>query len=95
MEFGESFEECAAREVLEECAAHLDPKQIKYITTMNVLGVEFGYHNVGLFMLTQVKKDEFKFSTTEPEKNTEWRWMKWSEFSELPNLFNPFQYFFE
>ena len=62
---------------------------------MNVRGVEFGYHNVGLFMLYQVKKDEFKFSTTEPDKNTEWRWMKWSEFSELPNLFNPFEFFFQ
>ena len=59
LEFGESFEECAAREVLEECGSILDPAKIRYITTMNVRGVEFGYHNVGMFMLTQVKKDEF------------------------------------
>ena len=72
----------------------LDPKEIKYITTMNVRGVVFGYHNVGIFMFAQVKKDDFKFKTTEPEKNTEWRWMKWTDFSELPNLFNPFEYFF-
>lgn len=31
----------------------------------------------------------------EPEKNTAWRWMKWSEFVELENLFIPFKYFFE
>ena len=62
---------------------------------MNVRGVEFGYHNVGIFMVAPVIKGDFKFQTTEPDKNTEWRWMKWDEFKELPNLFNPFKPFFE
>lgn len=52
LEFGETFEECAAREVLEECGVQLDQTDIKYITTMNVRYVEIGYHNVGLFMVS-------------------------------------------
>ena len=31
----------------------------------------------------------------EPEKNTDWRWMKWEEFKEKENLFNPFEHFFK
>ena len=95
LEFGETFEECAVREVYEECDAVLDPKSLRYVATMNVRGVEFGYHNVGIFMVAPVVKGDFKYQTTEPEKNTEWRWMKWDEFKELPNLFNPFKFFFE
>ena len=95
LEFGETFEECAVREVYEECDAVLDPKSLRYVATMNVRGVEFGYHNVGIFMIAPVIKADFKYQTTEPEKNTEWRWMKWDEFKELPNLFNPFKPFFE
>ncbi len=48
-----------------------------------------------VLQITEVRKSEFKFETTEPDKNTEWQWMKWEVFRELPNLFNPFKYFFE
>lgn len=51
MEFGESFEECASREVLEECGFKIDPKDIYYVTTMNVKYTEIGYHNVGINMV--------------------------------------------
>jgi ADP-ribose pyrophosphatase YjhB (NUDIX family) len=57
LEFGESFTECASREVMEECGSYLDPKKIKYVTTMNVRWVEIGYHNVGLFMVSSYLKD--------------------------------------
>jgi hypothetical protein len=42
-----------------------------------------------------VKKDEFIPKHLEPEKNTAWDWIKWSEFSQKENLFIPFKYFFE
>lgn len=51
LEFGETFEECAAREVWEECAIKLEQQALKYVATMNVRGVEFDYHNVGIFMV--------------------------------------------
>jgi 8-oxo-dGTP diphosphatase len=72
LEFGETFEECAVRELLEECAVVLEPSRFHYVTTMNVRGVEFGYHNVGIFMLAPVTKAEVSPVCTEPEKNTEW-----------------------
>ena len=61
LEFGETFEECAIREVLEECDAVLDRKSLRYVATMNVRGVEFGYHNVGIFMIAPVIKADFKY----------------------------------
>ena len=51
LEFGETFEACAQREFEEECGILIDQKEFHYITTMNVLGVEFNYHNVGIFMV--------------------------------------------
>ena len=52
LEFGETFEECAAREVMEECGVKLEKERIRYVATMNVRGVEFDYHNVGIFMVS-------------------------------------------
>ena len=62
---------------------------------MNILGVEFDYHNIGIFMFVKVKKSETVFENNEPEKCTDWRWVKWNEYVDYPNLFNPFYYFFE
>ena len=71
-EYGESFEQTAQREVLEECDANLKLDQIKFITVMNVLYTEAGYHNVGINMFSKVEKDTFTFRNTEPEKTTDW-----------------------
>ena len=62
---------------------------------MNVLFTEHDYHNVGINMFVKVEKAEFQFQTTEPHKNTEWRWVAWSEFLTYQPKFIPFQYFFE
>ena len=53
-EYGESFEQTAQREVLEECGAHLPLEDIKFVNVMNVLLTEHGYHNVGIFMFCHV-----------------------------------------
>ena len=60
-EYGESFEFTAQREVLEECGAHLPIEDIKFVTVMNVLYTEVGYHNVGIFMFCKVDKHTFTF----------------------------------
>ena len=96
LEFGESFEECASREVLEEVDISVEPSRMRYVATMNVRGVEFGYHNVGIFMVARVTKAECKPRCMEPEKNTDWTWIKWQEFLRLEEqLFHPFAPFFE
>ncbi|TNV75341.1 hypothetical protein FGO68_gene10510 [Halteria grandinella] len=95
LEFGETFEEAGVREVREECAVDIDPTKLRYVTTMNVRGVEFEYHNVGIFMATQVIKEQIKPVNTEPEKNSDWSWVKWEDFIKRDNLFHPFHYFIE
>ena len=94
-EYGESFEQTAKREVKEECDADIELDKIKFLNVMNVLYVEADYHNVGINMATRVDKETFTFKTTEPHKNTEWRWVKWDEFIKKERLFIPFKYFFE
>ena len=79
----------------EECDADLQLDQIKFITVMNVLYTEVGYHNVGIFMFSKVDKDTFTFRNTEPEKTTDWEWIKWDEFIKKDNHFIPFKYFWE
>ena len=79
-EYGESFEYTAQREVLEECGAHLPLQDIKFVTVMNVLYTEVGYHNVGIFMFCKVDKASFSFENREPEKCTDWRWVPWAEY---------------
>ena len=45
------------RELLEECGVDMPEESLKYLCCLNVLGTEFGYHNVGIWMITKVAKD--------------------------------------
>ena len=83
------------RELEEECGVVIATDRIKFVSMMNVLLTEHDYHNVGIFMFVQVMKEEFTWKTCEPEKNSEWRWVRWSEFLDLQPKFIPFKYFFE
>ena len=57
--------------------------------------MEADYHNVGVFTFVSVKKGQTRFRRMEPEKNTEWRWVRWAEFVKKKPLFIPFKYFFQ
>ena len=59
------------------------------------MDLDIGYHNVGISLVTLVKKEEIKAQNREPEKMTSWKWVKWKEFVEFDRLFNPFHFFFE
>jgi 8-oxo-dGTP pyrophosphatase MutT (NUDIX family) len=83
------------RELEEECTVSIALDRFKFINVMNVLLTEHGYHNVGIGMFVFVHKDEFKWETPEPDKNTKWEWMKWSDFMTQEPKFIPFKYFFE
>ena len=93
-EYGESWAQTSYREVLEECALELDEQQIKVLEIMDIQFLEANYHNVGVFTFIQVKKDKTHFSTTEPHKNSDWRWVAWKDFIKKKPLFIPFKYFF-
>jgi len=83
LEYGETVEQCAAREVEEETGLHVCRiSQGPYVG--NVFPSE-GKHYVTLFALATC--DDGEPAVMEPEKCSGWAWFKWSELP-LP-LFPP------
>lgn len=85
MEYGESFEECAKREIREECGI-----EIKNITFMCVANVRAfmpkHYVHIGL----QAEWASGEPQLLEPEKNSSWEWYP---IDALPNPINHFSNF--
>jgi len=77
LRFGESFEEGAIREVLEETGIKLKPSQLKVICVNNDKIETAHFVSIGLF------SEEFEGEprVMEPDKITEW---KWFELEKLP-----------
>ena len=69
LEFGESFEQCAKREAMEE--AGLEIKNIKFQFLANVKKYP-GKHYVHIGLIANWKKGEPKIK--EPDKNGPWKW---------------------
>ncbi|KAL7260601.1 hypothetical protein ACSBR1_006293 [Camellia fascicularis] len=104
LEFGESFEECAAREVKEETG--LDIHNIEFLTVANDIfsdGANPPEHRVVIFMralpILLVPDHEQVPQNHEPEKCGGWDWYDWNNlpkplFVQLENMlqggFNPF-----
>jgi 8-oxo-dGTP diphosphatase len=84
LEFGESFEECAKREVLEETGLHI--KNIRQIITTNDIFHKDNKHYVTIFMASEYESGSPL--PLEPDKCAEW---KWFDRNNLPdNLFLPY-----
>jgi len=84
LEFGESFEDCARREVLEETGLMI--KNIKQIITTNDVFTKDTKHYVTIFMACEYKSGIPQ--SLEPDKCSEWRWF---DKDKLPdNLFLPY-----
>lgn len=83
---GESFEECAAREVKEETGLEIDKPQ--YLTvTNNVISEKV--HTVCIFIRAVPADPNKQPETLEPEKCAGWDWYEWNN---LPKpLFGPLQ----
>ncbi|CAL5399541.1 unnamed protein product [Camellia sinensis] len=104
LEFGESFEECAAREVKEETG--LDIHNIEFLTVANDIfsdGANPPEHRVVIFMralpILPVPDHDQVPQNHEPEKCGGWDWYDWNNlpkplFGQLENMlqggFNPF-----
>lgn len=83
LEFGESLEECAIREVQEETGlAIINIKQAAF--TNDIFETE-QKHYVTLFMMANYVSGEPK--VMEPEKCSEWKWVSWDELQQIDNLF--------
>ncbi len=84
LEFGESFEACAKREIMEEVGIQV--KNVKLITATNDIFPKENKHYVTVFMGCEYKSGIPK--PLEPTKCSEWRWF---ERNKLPkNLFLPY-----
>lgn len=79
MEFGETFEETIQREVMEEYC--VEPLQIEYVATRNVLREHNGQRTHWVKNLHMVRVDPAKVRNGEPEKIEE---LGWFTFDTLP-----------
>lgn len=85
LEFNESWEECAKREVKEEACITI--KNIRFGAVTNDIFQAEERHYITIFMLADYDAGEAK--VVEPEKCEKWEWFQWSQ---LPNpLFIPVQ----
>jgi len=83
LEFGESWEECAKREVLEE--TNLQISNLKFHAVTNDIFEEENKHYITIFMKCDFASGELQ--NMEPQKCEKWDWFSWDE---LPDkLFLP------
>ncbi|KAF3619278.1 Nudix hydrolase 1 [Capsicum baccatum] len=86
LEFGESFEECAEREVKEETGLEID--KAEYLTVTNNI-ISEKVHVVCIFVRAVLADVNQKPETLEPEKCAGWDWYEWNN---LPKpLFGPLE----
>jgi 8-oxo-dGTP diphosphatase len=87
LEFGESFEECARREVAEETG--LQVTDLTFITCTNDVFESEQKHYITVYMKAAWQAGEPQ--VTEPDKMVKWQWFDWDN---LPSpLFLPMQHF--
>ncbi len=83
LEYGESFEECAKREVKEE--TNLDVDDFEVVGVTNDYFEEIDKHYVTVFV--KAKKVSGVLINKEPEKCERWEWIEKEKIKEMRNLF--------
>jgi len=77
LEFGETPEECAAREILEETG--LQVKNIRFLTATNDVMREEGKHYVTMFVVCERVDEGVEARVLEEDKCEGWEWSTWEE----------------
>jgi 8-oxo-dGTP diphosphatase len=77
LEMYESFEDCAIREVKEECGIDVSAGAPRVWKTVNTLYREEGKHYVGIFVIVDWYPEMGEPINMEPEKCAGWRWYDW------------------
>jgi 8-oxo-dGTP diphosphatase len=75
LEFGESWEECARRETLEETG--LEIKNIRFATATNDFFEKEDKHYITILMIADWFEGEAQL--LEPEKCEKWGWFEWDK----------------
>ncbi|KAK9893424.1 hypothetical protein P389DRAFT_198991 [Cystobasidium minutum MCA 4210] len=79
LEFQESFEDCASRELQEETGLKVEPDNVKFLTcTNNILIQDKGKHYVTVFMSVRAPENQ-EAQNLEPEKCEGWEWISWQQ----------------
>lgn len=77
LEFGESPEACAVREVLEETGLAIT--QPRFLTATNDYMPDVGKHYVTLFMVCERQNAGDQVQVLEPNKCEGWDWISWGQ----------------
>ncbi|KAL4925827.1 nucleotide triphosphate diphosphatase NUDT15 [Aspergillus undulatus] len=77
LEYSESFEECALREVLEETGLEIEDAQ--FLTATNDIMPDDNKHYVTIFVGAHIKPGQGEPQILEPKKCAEWRFIGWDE----------------
>lgn len=83
LEYGESWEECAKRETLEETGLRIE--NIRFMGITNDVMKEDKVHSVTISMLADWKSGEPKIM--EPDKCLGWKWYSYDEIPERKSAF--------
>ena len=54
LEFGDEWEECAARKVLEDTGITISTERMRHISTFNCLNLEKDYHSIAIFLHAEI-----------------------------------------
>lgn len=81
LEFGETPEDCAARELLEETGVKV--ANVQFLTATNDRMPAENKHYVTLFMVCAREEDQQEPQVLEPNKCEAWEWMTWEELKAL------------
>lgn len=89
MPAGETWEECAAREVMEETGLAIHNVKFAHVTNSVLLDEKRPAHYVTIFMRAEMLNSEDQPRNMEPDKCDGWEWADWAH---LPQpLFKPLQ----
>ncbi|KAJ6010627.1 hypothetical protein N7451_002039, partial [Penicillium sp. IBT 35674x] len=77
LEFGESFEDCAKRELVEETG--LDIIDLEFLTATNDIMKAEEKHYITIFMKGVISDVSPQLQLLEPEKCEGWEWISWDD----------------
>src|ERR1700677_3929105 len=80
LEFGESFEECAAREIEEEIGLKIEA--FEFVALTNDVFPEDDRHYISIFMKARLPQNQ-KIQNLEPHKIERWEWFGLDDLPEM------------